>query len=460
MDMITDERRLSRSLSASKEQLLELNADKTGADTTLNHVDVSFSQDGLIPTHLEAENVFLNARNFPGSPTLGLNWREPRITSGHVERARAQYLDAASGATKGNYKSKTPISKLPTKLSPRAKTPTNLFSGGSSNNAYNVPPRNSRNSSMDDTVIGNSSNELETTVNSRLSSVTQFSQMSRPKTPNRDMPPPSSHNGLQRPRTPHKELPPPPATVTKDLTNIDMANFAPPTPIGRQPRSPNKPSVASQILGANRSAGRSNGAQRSESVPPSNRISMHCVSAHLEISDKSAISQENSVHSFNSSNNTSSGYSNMSYNNTFRNQSNISSRNHSGVSLQNHSGILSHSNNVSRQSRPEHRTMNHVRFNENTETQSYVEMSAAEEEGKCISPASTPSPTTHDLILDSESSPDTTPRSRGRRRPIARAAKRTAGTPNLTHEDEVKKTLSFEGNEANTSDNDMQVSYV
>ncbi len=459
MDMMTDERRLSRSLSASKEQLLELNADKTGAtDTMLNHADQSFSQDGFIPTHMEAENIFQNARNFPGSPTLGLNWREPRITSGHVERARAQYLDAASGATtKGNYKSKTPISKLPTKLSPRAKTPTNLFSGGSSNNAYNVPPRNS---SVDDTVIGNSSNELETTLTSRLSGVTQRSQMSRPKTPNRDMPPPASHNGLQRPTTPHKELPPPPASVTKDLTNIDMANFAPPTPIGRQPRSPNKPSVASQILGASRSGGRSHGAQRSESVPPSNRISTHRASAHLEIMDKSLTSQENSVHSFNTSNNTSSGYSNLSYNNTFRNQSNISLRNHSGLSMQNHSGILSHSNNVSRQSRPEHRNMNHVRFNENTETQSYVEMSAADEDGKCISPASTPSPTTHDLILDSESSPDTTPRSRGRRRPVARAAKRTAGTPSFNHNDEVKKTLSFEGNEANTSDNDMQVSYV
>ena len=97
MDMMTDDYRAHR--SASSDKVIDHPADRT-----INPVDQSFSHDGIMPSHGDAENYFANARNFPGSPNMSMNWRESGIGI-----RDAHYLD---GATSQTFKSNTPISKL------------------------------------------------------------------------------------------------------------------------------------------------------------------------------------------------------------------------------------------------------------------------------------------------------------------------------------------------------------
>ena len=142
------------------------------------------------------------------------------------------------------------------RLSPRAKTPTLKQASG-------AKPFETKTQNVSLRETANISGERATVVISRLSAHTRNCQGRK------------------------ESLPPPPPTVTKDLTHVGMANFAPPTPIGHQSRSPGRPSVAQQILGANRTAYRSREntqMPRSESVPPSNRVSVHRSEAHIQMS--------------------------------------------------------------------------------------------------------------------------------------------------------------------------------
>ena len=389
MDMMTDEHKIHRSISSDK-------ANENVADRTINPVDQSFSQDGIMPSHGDAENYFANARNFPGSPNMSINWRESGIG---IRDAHDM-----EGASSQNFKSNTPISKLPNRLSPRAKTPTYKKASG---------PKYTESGATDASKIrdvANISGERATVVISRFS---------------------AHKHKLPRGKEP---LPPPPPTVTKDLSHVGMANFAPPTPIGHHSRSPVRPSVAQQILGANRSAHKSRDSghmPRSESVPPSSRLSVHRSEAHLHINAADPNKSRLNVSSLSSS---SSNYFNSQ-----------------------NSGILGdHQQHKNEKMNDSSRHTNHVRFNDHTQTQSYVEVSGTDEETPMVtSPASTPSPTTHDLIIDT--SPDT---AEGGRRLAPRAAKRTVGSPGFSQNDEVKKALSFDHSEAHNSDDDMQVSYV
>ena len=241
MAMMTDEHKIHRSISSDK-------ANENLADRTINPVDQSFSQDGIMPSHGDAENYFANARNFPGSPNMSINWRESGIGVRDTHN-----MDSAASQ---NFKSNTPISKLPNRLSPRAKTPTSKKVSGAKYTASGATDA----SKLRD--VPNISGQRATVVISRF----------------------STHNHkLPRGKEP---LPPPPSTVIKDLSHVGMADFAPPTPIGHHSRSPGRPSVAQQILGANRSAHRSRDSghmPRSESVPPSNRMSVHRSEAHIHI---------------------------------------------------------------------------------------------------------------------------------------------------------------------------------
>ena len=131
------------------------------------------------------------------------------------------------------------------------------------------------------------------------------------------------------------------------------------------------------------------------------------------------------------------------------------SQNSTGISYHCQSGIVADYQQHRNDRGNDSKHMNHVRFNDHTQTQSYDVPLTDEETPMITSPASTPSPTTHDLIIDT--SPDT---NEGGRRLATRAAKRTVGSPGFSQNDEVKKALSFDNGEANNSDSDMQVSYV
>ncbi len=380
MDMMTDEHRAGALKMASAAR-----AQDNPADRTLLPVDQSFSQDGVLPSHRDAESVFANARSFPGSPDMSVNWRE---SLGGMKNVNHEEV------TSQKYTSDTPISKLPQRLSPRATTPTRSTAKSSRPSEQESRTRsNAKNSS-----VLNMTGERATVVISRL----------------------TAHNAPAQ----SELLPPPPPADTKDLSHVGMANYAPPTPIGRHSRSPKRPSVAQQILGANRSAGRSGGRNRSESVPPSNRISLHRSEAHLHVNSSAAQPRQQIGASLSSAP-----------------SSHYHKQNSIGYSQKGHSDVLT--NHQSADSLP----VNHVRFNHHTRTKSY---SGGPDKG------STPSPTTHDLVVGM--SPDTADAGR---RPAPRAARRTAPSPTRTQtdDDDVKKALNFDGADTNHEE-DMQVSYV
>ena len=378
MEMLADENsRVHRSVSSDRTT--------NPADITIQPADQSFSQDGVVPSCADAEKYFADARNFPGSPDMSMNWKES------LSQARSVHPSEESSACNPsqNRNSRTPASRLPSRLTPRAKTPT----GG-----RNLSDTSAKSGHSD---LLNMTGERATVVISRFTT---------------------------HPAPSDKELlPPPPPTVTKDLSHVGMADFAPPTPIGHHPRSPSRPSVAQQILGATRSATK----VRSESVPPSNRISIHRSEAHININ-----SEEN--HRVPSASKPS-----------------CESIHHSSQISQECNGILTNHQHHRSDKLNESRTTNHVRFNDHTQTKCFTEVLSTDDERSGFKSAnSTPSPTTHDLVLDT--SPDTTGR-----RVAPRAARRTAPSTSpgaMGLSDQVKKTLNFNGTD--DGEKDMQVSYV
>ena len=94
----------------------------TPTSTKIPYMDQSFSQDGIVPSHSEADQVFSTARHYPGSPDM--SWQS--TTGNTLDRDRSQ-RQAGHGmrSRPGNNNTASMVTSSPRRKysSPRSRTP-------------------------------------------------------------------------------------------------------------------------------------------------------------------------------------------------------------------------------------------------------------------------------------------------------------------------------------------------
>ena len=338
-------RRISRSLSQEKVSV-DVGQRSPGiysspVSNRIPYMDQSFSHDGVVPTYNDAEEVFSHARNFPGSPDMNKSW--------HSTAGQGQ-----NGVNNLNVKATTPITKLPVKLSPRVHKPEVAKRRTGKLYSHNL---NSKDRTQPD-------DDIDLTV--------------RPLSPDGSA-----------------KLPPPPHMPSEGaLTDVEIANYPPPTPLlGQRDGQPN--------------GAVPNHRNRGTPPQPPPRRTLTTPKKFLAPSALANTVQKNLINA-------------------------------------------SH---------------NHVHQTSTSSEQSHHSDSTTTT-NRSLSPASTPSPTTHDLVLEADSSSPESGKSSKPTKPTPppRPSKRgTCGSGSSTDEGgrQVKKTLVFEKKDPEPSENtDMQVSYV
>lgn len=137
-DTINDETRLSRSFSRSQDKLpvtwqqsedsQSMRSFKSfGSPQKIPFMDQSFSQEGLVPSHFDAEEYFShslvqsNLPDYDDSRLMDKSLRDIGLGLGHG--LDSSKLSQRSAEISHDARATTPISLLPSRLSPRVKTP-------------------------------------------------------------------------------------------------------------------------------------------------------------------------------------------------------------------------------------------------------------------------------------------------------------------------------------------------
>lgn len=218
MDISPDNRRLSKSLSQDAfEDVVRTASVQTPGTHRIPYMDQSFSHDGLVPSHHDAENYFSQQQEGPASPNFNDSHLMERslhdIGMGGRAHQRQASLDSQLGrdANWANPRATTPICKLPARLSPRAKTPTMLSShSGSSRPPMQRSPRLDIKDPVNNTILCTSGIDLD--------------------------------QSARTPIEPDTEALPPQPQTGEVVEAMDYANYPPPAPL--MPPTRSKPNAS------------------------------------------------------------------------------------------------------------------------------------------------------------------------------------------------------------------------
>ncbi len=196
MDISPENNCLLRSMSQDKidnDRSRHTSGFATPMSQRIPYMDQSFSKDGVLPSHGDAENYFNH------QPTNSPDFDDSRL----MEKSLGDIGMGQNGHSA--IRSTTPISKLPMRLSPHSKTPVKMAVPPRMN-APRSPRKESLDSrgSLNNTVLRVSDVDLDRTITMKT----------------------CSHNTSVL-------LPPPPKDIDspEPMPDMEIANYPPPTPI-------------------------------------------------------------------------------------------------------------------------------------------------------------------------------------------------------------------------------------